>query len=71
VSVERIRAGGGFCFRYRCNASCARSEIGLVLPQGWEALQVAGGALVHRCWDCAFWNLVEPLELDLEWRDAA
>jgi hypothetical protein len=71
MSVRMVSAGEGFALGFRCNA-CSRPEIiALVPPAGWEALQTEQGELLHRCWDCRFWNIVEPLKLDLGWREAA
>ena len=65
MSVRLIRAGDGFALGFRCDA-CSRPEIvALLLPGGWEVLSRPGEPLLHRCGNCRFWNIVEPLERDL------
>jgi hypothetical protein len=72
VSVRLLRSDLGFAFAFRCDGGCKRPEIvALTLPPGWESLPVEGGSLVHRCPDCRFRLLVEPLEADIAWREAA
>jgi hypothetical protein len=72
MSVRLVKTTSEFCFGFRCDGGCGRAELlALTLPAGWEALPVAGGALVHRCPDCRFRLLVEPLEADIAWREAA
>lgn len=70
MSARLVKTTTEFCFGFRCNA-CSRPEvIALTLPDGWEALSESGGPLLHRCPNCRFWNIVEALEIDLEWRSA-
>jgi hypothetical protein len=72
MSVRLICCGGGFALGFRCDGGCARPEIiALVLPDGWEPLRTEHGELLHRCGNCRFDLIVEPLIRDLRWRDAA
>jgi hypothetical protein len=71
MSVRLIRSGGGFAFGFRCDGGCSRPEIvALVVPPGWESMPTAGGPL-HRCLNCRFDLIVEPLLRDLGWEAAA
>jgi hypothetical protein len=72
VSVRLISSAGGFCFGFRCDGGCSRPEVvALLLRDGWETLRTAEGELLCRCGGCRFDVLVEPLELDFSWPEAA
>ena len=71
MSVQLLRSDLGFAFSFRCDGGCSRPAIiALTLPPGWEVMPSTEG-LVHRCGNCRFDLIVEPLIRDLGWEAAA
>ena len=72
MSVRLISSAGGFCFGFRCDGGCSRDEVvALLIPDGWETLETVEGERLCRCPGCRFNVLVESLELDFGWPEAA
>jgi hypothetical protein len=71
VSVRQISSADGFAFGFRCDGGCKRPEIiALVPPTGWDVMRTEQCELLHRCPNCQFDLIVEPLIRDLGWTEA-